>query len=365
MALAALASFAVLGLATASPLRDTTAYTFKDYKAEFGKAYEAQEDALRYQLFTDRLRQINTHNAGYAAGNHTWYAAVNEFTDWTEDEFNAIKTGKAVHNVFEHPTAQLDMMGANPDRIDWREKQVVTDVKNQGGCGSCWAFAAIEVIESHYAIATGKLLTLSPQSFVNCVKNPHECGGQGGCQGATFELAYNLTAETGVALESDMPYLGHDAPCQAYKAAVKGTGYVKLPVNDANALETALATKGPVAITVSAGWMFYGGGIFSGACSLTKGCTLNHGVVAEGYDKTGEGYWLVRNSWGDKWGEGGYIRLSRKNDATIYTDSATGDGVACKPYPATQKVAGESGILFDTAYPTGLMAADVTDELVV
>merc|ERR1711988_488395 len=125
-------------------------------------------------------------------------------------------------------TAVLGSSGeANAPSMDWREKNAVTEVKNQGGCGSCWAFSATETMESAYQVATGKLLVLAPQTYVNCVKNPHSCGGTGGCEGATMELAFNLTADTGIALESDIPYRGRDETCQAYKAAVKATGYVK------------------------------------------------------------------------------------------------------------------------------------------
>merc|ERR1712217_662161 len=117
-----------------------------------------------------------------------------------------------------------------------------------------------------YAIASGKLLELAPQTYVNCVKNPNSCGGTGGCEGATMELAFNLTAQTGIALESDLPYRGRDQTCGSYKAAVKCSGYVKNPVNDATSFETALA-KMPQSITVAAGsWQFYGGGVFHG-CS--------------------------------------------------------------------------------------------------
>merc|ERR1711948_158928 len=125
--------------------------------------------------------------------------------------------------------------GGNPDSVDWREKGAVTNVKNQGGCGSCWAFSATETVESAYQIASGKLLTLAPQTYVNCVKNPNSCGGTGGCEGATMELAFNLTMQTGIALESDLPYRARDQDCAAYKAAVKVSGYVKNPVNDAKA----------------------------------------------------------------------------------------------------------------------------------
>lgn len=205
----------------------------------------------------------------------------------------------------------------------------------QGGCGSCWAFSATETVESHYQIASGKLLTLAPQTFVDCVQNPQSCGGTGGCEGATMEvrpcsgsnprpargaplpcsfvlltgrwfephggkLAFNLTIKKGMALETDLPYRAQDGACPAYKAAVKATGYVKNPVNDASALETAIATKGPMSVTVAAmSWQLYGGGIFD-SCSQSGGIgpfkrhgdnTLDHGVQAVGYTSD---YWIVR-----------------------------------------------------------------------
>merc|ERR1712001_345276 len=124
-----------------------------------------------------------------------------------------------------------------------------------------------------------------------------------------MELAFNLTAQTCFALESELPYAGRDEACSAYKAAVKVSGYVKNPVNDAKALETAVATKGPQAITVAAEpWRLYGGGVFTGCSSgLFKSSDLDHGVQLVGYTQD---YWIVRNSWGASWGEKGFIRIS-------------------------------------------------------
>merc|ERR1719242_582686 len=119
--------------------------------------------------------------------------------------------------------------------------------------------------------------------------------------------------------------------CSSYKAAVKASGYVKLPANDAGVLETAIATKGLIAITVAASpWMFYERGVFHG-CSTGmfkhSGADLNHGVQVVGYTKQ---YWIVRNSWGADWGEKGYIRISRANDAKTFVDEQPKDGSACK-----------------------------------
>merc|ERR1711933_677796 len=134
----------------------------------------------------------------------------------------------------------------------------------------------------------GKVLKLSPQAYVSCVQNPERCGGSGGCGGATAELAFNLTATVGVPLESEVPYKGRNGVCQQYQPAVKVDGFVKLPSNDAAALESAVATKGPVAVTVAAmPWQLYGGGIFTG-CSQplpTIGAELDHAVQLVGYSQ--------------------------------------------------------------------------------
>jgi len=330
-------------------------FHFENHLKKFGKTYGAEELPRRQAIFEKNLAKIIAHNKEYRNGKATWYASVNEFADLTKEEFAVMRGGKK-WTPSTHPVVKLESTGTpNPDSVDWRTKNAVTDVKNQGGCGSCWAFSATETVESHYAIASGKLLTLAPQTYVNCVKNPSKCGGTGGCEGATMELAFNLTAQTGIALESDMPYAGRDEECKAYKAAVKVSGYVKNPVNDAAALETAVATKGPQAITVAAEpWQFYGGGVFHGCSSgifQSKGSDLDHGVQLVGYTKD---YWIVRNSWGAGWGEKGFIRISRANDAKTSVDTTPADGVACVPYPKTQTVGGECGILFDTSYPTGV-----------
>ena len=151
-----------------------------------------------------------------------------------------------------------------------------------------------------------------------------------------------------------MPYKAHDEKCTPYKATATLDGYVKLPANSAEALESTLATIGPVAVNVAANWQHYSGGVFSGGCTADS-CTLDHVVVATGYQKdlpfgVGGGYWLIRNSWGPDWGEEGYIRLSRKFDQTTFVDTRPASSVACKPFPKTQNVTGESGVLLDMSY---------------
>jgi len=358
------ASAVVAGVASNSSLLYED-YSFEAYLQEFGKKYEAPDHyAKRETIFKQNLELVKRHNAEYNAGKHTWWAAMNHLADWTDEEFQTLRSKK--YSPSQHPVVDLtDKSKANPDSIDWREKGAVTPVKNQGACGSCWAFAATETMESMYQIATGKQIELSPQTYVNCVKNPNQCGGVGGCEGATMELAYNLTAQTGIATAADMPYTQRDGTCKPYKAAAKCKGYVKNPENNAMGLETAVATKGPQSITVAAGsWQLYGGGIFHGCSHGFLGHqdnTLDHGVQAVGYTKD---YWIVRNSWGPSWGLSGYIHVSRASDSKTFTDKNPTDGIACKPIPKTQTVGGECGILFDTSYPIGVTAGDA-DEVIV
>lgn len=332
-------------------------YTFESYLVEFAKNHPSELKAMRREAFEGNLADIRRQNEKYASGQSTWFAGVNNFTDWTKEEF--LQVLNMPRSQFRNPQHVLKTT-ANPESVDWRQKGAVTDVRNQQ-CGDCWANAAIGTVESHYQIASGRLLNLSAQAYVNCVKNPQQCGGQGGCKGATFELAYNLTISQGVPTLDTLPYGGGDGDCKPYKAAVRATGYVDLPPNDADALETALATKGPIAVTVAASsWMTYRGGIMDtcayGLLRRWLGLTLNHGVQAVGYTKE---YWIVRNSWGTGWGDGGYIYLTRKHDQDTWNDFHTADGVACKPFPKKQIVGGECGVLAASAYPTGVAEADV------
>jgi len=331
-------------------IRNLADYSFTDFEIEFDKQYNNDVRPLRQALFDRELEIVKAHNAKFEAGEVTWWAAINKFSDMSEEEFSSMNGLASKHGTDFHGTPVRLGAVANPSRKDWREQGVVSPVKNQGGCGSCWAFSATECVESHYMIASQDDIVLAPQYYVNCVQNPQSCGGTGGCEGAIAELAFNLTAQVGIPLEKDLPYTGRDGSCGSYPEAVTCDGYVQVPANDPSELETALATKGPVSVSVAANWGRYGGGIFSGGCS-SNSCSINHAVLAVGYDQD---YWLIRNSWGSSWGESGYIRLTRSHDSTTYTDTKPADGFACKPYPETQKVKGESGVLSDSAYPTNV-----------
>lgn len=196
--------------------------------------------------------------------------------------------------------------------------------------------------------------------------NPDDCGGSGGCGGATQPLAFNYTEYTGLTLESDYPYRAQTLKCQERNIVpvVKNTGVVQLPSNDAAALLGAVATVGPVSISVDAGsWSSYGGGVYTDAC----GWDVDHAVQLVGYgEDAGNLYWLVRNSWGTGWGESGYIRLVRFSDGTSTgasepcgVDSTPQDGMACAGDTAPITYCGQCAVLSASSYPTGVGKAMV------
>jgi len=368
----ALAGAPTLGMA--GPLageRDWSAYTYDQYLTDFSKSAFNTIGSDRKEIFESNLKLILEQNA---KTEKTWHAGPNEFTDWTNEEFRAFRTGsrpdqRAMKLGVEHVTSQAPL----PDSMDWRTKttpsggQVVTPVKNQGGCGSCWAFSATETLESHYAIATGEAApVLSPQQIVSCAPNPDHCGGTGGCAGSTQPLAFNYTETAGITTEADYPYAGSTGTCQStkIKPVAQNTGYVQLPTNNYTDLITAVATKGPVAISVAAGgmgWQLYFGGIMSGSNNYD----MDHAVQLVGYGTdNGKDYWLVRNSWGS-WGEKGYIRLARFGEGKepCGTDKTPQDGDACAGDTKSRTYCGECGIMSASAYPTGLKKA--SGEIVV
>jgi cathepsin L len=250
-----------------------------------------------------------------------------------------------------------------PAEVDWRKQGVVTKVKNQGSCGSCWAFSTTAVLESHIAIqerAAGRdyqLQQFSEQQLVDCTPNPHKCGGTGGCHGATQELGFDYVSKNGIVLEQDYTYNARENKCvDSSKTKVASIeSFVKLPENDYNALMQAVANYGPIAVSVAADdWVFYSGGVFNGDC----GATINHAVTLVGYgiDEEGNNYWLVRNSWGEGWGEQGYIRVAREksaHDVHCEIDYKPADGTGCEGGPSQITVCGKCGILSDSSYPVG------------
>ena len=342
--------------------RDLSSYSFASYLAEFNKTYAPGEAGTRQTLFRSSLAFIDRQNLRYRTNQSRWWAAINHMADWSAAERSAVLGRRPLRPPRAEPALRPTVQARDlPAYVDWRDQGVVTPVRNQGGCGSCWAFAAVAALESHIAIKTGKLLDFSPQQLVSCVANPQQCGGTGGCQGSIPELAFNYTNTAGgITSESSYPYTAQDGPCDASKIAPLATidGYVLVPPDDALQLQTAIATFGPIAVSVAAGdpFVYYGGGILDSYDDC--GWEINHAVTAEGYGVAddGTGYWLIRNSWGTGWGESGYIRLFRQTDGSdepCGTDPTPSSGFSCQPYPDAITVSGMCGVLSDSSYPVG------------
>jgi len=333
-----------------------------------------EEHVKRQQIFNEHLDIIREHNSDPSK---TWFLAVNEFTDWSPEEFRATRTSHRPHPPGDVKyavafDAAASLKGLN-DTLDWRTKPgVVTEPKNQGACGGCWAFSAAETLESHLAIATGKPAPkLSTQQLISCTPNPKKCGGTGGCQGATQPLAFNYSEIAGITTEQDYPFRQSTGTCDTskIKPVAKNSGFAMLPQNNYTALMHAVATKGPIAISVAAGglgWQLYGGGIMKKGL-FNKGFDIDHAVQLVGYgEENGIMYWLVRNSWGE-WGERGYIRIQRFGEGKepCGMDNTPQDGMACAGDTKPIKYCGLCGILSSSSYPIGMQPVESHSSVVV
>lgn len=348
--------------------RTSLRHEFLGFKSTYGKKYESiEEEQQRMDIFADNLHKIKKHNS---RRNVSWRMKVTEFADMTEGEFKSSMLGGYIRTPVSgnHQKVERMHMEDLPTHVDWRDQGAVTEPKNQGSCGSCWAFATVENIESYAAINNVTVPELSTQEVTTCTPNPLTCGGSGGCKGSIPQLGYNYVQLFGLTTEKEYPYwsgtTGMTGNCKydldRRTPVASLSGYNTLPRNDILATMTHLATKGPLAIAADASpWHLYGSGVFDG-CDYSNNIGLNHAIQLVGYgtDPAEGDYWLVRNSWGSRWGEDGYIRLRRESELTCGLDSTPMDGLACVGGPGTdvQHVCGQCGMLYDLSYPLGVRA---------
>jgi len=290
---------------------------FLDFQKTYGKSYSDIEFPKRLQIFNDNLERVNKLNAEHILIGGDAVHGVTQFMDLTTQEFKAMYLNYVPRNeTVERPFLELD--GSLAAVVDWRTKGAVTPVKDQGQCGSCWAFSATEAIESYFFLKTGKLATLSPQQITSCDKV------DGGCNGGWPYRAYQYVQTAGgMELESDYPYTsgsGSTGECKFDKAKVvagsRPSGYTSIQKSESQ-LQVAV-NNGPASVCVAAdAFQTYRGGIL-------KVCPgqIDHCVQAVGYDSTNN-YWIVRNSWATSWGEQGYIRIAIGQDLCQIAQDAT------------------------------------------
>ncbi|XP_063039882.1 procathepsin L-like [Engraulis encrasicolus] len=309
---------------------------FHAWKLKFGKVYQTvEEEAYRKDIWLSSRRRVLAHNILADQGIHTYRMGMNHLSDMTAEEYGHLLGDLTPLNVTIPPPEdpvmtlkpQADSPQPLPESMDWRKTNCVTNVKDQGYCGSCWAFSATGALESHICIKYRRLYSLSEQQLVDCSGKY----GNKGCDGGYKDRAFQYVKDNGgIDYEVYYPYEARDSTCR-FKSRYIGAycrGYQRLAYNNERALQVALAKIGPVSVSVDASrdsFMRYSSGVYNDpACSSSK---TDHAMLAVGYGtENGQEYWLVKNSWGVGWGEKGYIKMARnkRNQCCI----------ACKPvYP--------------------------------
>mmetsp|Transcript_126100 Transcript_126100/g.306402 ORF Transcript_126100/g.306402 Transcript_126100/m.306402 type:complete len:409 (+) Transcript_126100:64-1290(+) len=369
---------------------DIEAYTFQHFVRDFQRTYEqgTEEWAKREELFNRRLAEASEFNA---LPGQTWKMGPSRFMDFTASERQRVlgyrgrggrrarEASPAAASLRRAPALPSSFSVVEAMEAKQRKPRLLKIVRDQGNCGSCWATAATSTLEGQMEVNATLMdqlsalkdhdakvpttPTLSSQAVVSCTPNPRHCGGQGGCAGATVELAYGMLEEKGgLPFAMEWSYKGTDDACKTdlfsgHKIGI--TSFTTLPANKQQPLlEAIVTTGGPIAVSVDAtNWFMYSTGIFSDG---KKGdFTVNHAVTLMGYKKPdgGEmGWYDIKNSWGAYWGENGHIRIEMKPDDEQHCgwDYNTKDGLACDGDPDSAWVCGTCGVLYDSAFPMGL-----------
>lgn len=275
---------------------------FDTFKSEFNKAYKTmEEEEYRKGIFLMNLAKIAAHNAD---STQTHSLGVTQFADLTQDEFVNTYLNTRLNEKF---TSSENARTANPSNVrlgdvDWVSQGKVSPVKNQGACGSCWAFSTTGSIESAYLLNDNSVL-LSEQQLVDC----SGAYGNHGCNGGWMDSAFQYVKDHGLQTEQEYPYKAVNQPCAADGGNYKISGFVDVPGCDN--LKNALSGR-PVSVAVDAStWSLYKSGVLS-KC----GTAVNHGVLVVGAT---DDYWKIKNSWSGSWGENGFIRLAAGNTCAV------------------------------------------------
>uniref|UniRef100_A0A3P8V151 Cathepsin 12 n=1 Tax=Cynoglossus semilaevis TaxID=244447 RepID=A0A3P8V151_CYNSE len=292
------------------------------WKSSLGISYDDTDDLQRRAIWEDNKLKIEDNNQGFLMGIRSYTMAMNKYGDLTRQEYQVLqgaimdarfaKRGQTVSARRLHYHAKK--LGAT--FVDYRKMGYVTEVKDQGFCGSCWAFSTTGAIEGQMYKTTGQLVSLSEQNLVDCSK-PY---GTFGCSGAWMANAYDYVVNNGLQPTNTYPYTSDTQPCyyDSRLAVAHIKDYRFIPKGDEQALADAVATIGPITVAIDAdhaSFLFYSSGIYDEpSCNPNN---LSHAVLLVGYGtEGGQDYWIIKNSWGSGWGEGGYMRMIRDGTNT-------------------------------------------------
>lgn len=347
---------------------DEAAADFESWAARHAKSYESAEEWIRRAaIFAENAAFVAKHNAEHERGEHSHWLGLNHLADLTREEFSKMlgydRTLRSVSDRRE-PADPSDWEYADvraPPERDWVSEGAVTRVKNQGQCGSCWAFSTTGSVEGVNFIKTGSLVSVSEEELVSCSTK-----GNAGCDGGQMDNALDwIVRNGGIDSEDDWPYDAEKGRCgwfaKKFRRPVRIDGFTDVPPEDEDALEKAVAMQ-PVSVAIEAdhrSFQLYAGGVYA---ADDCGTQLDHGVLVVGYgfdaDSPGhKHFWKVKNSWGDAWGEDGFIRIAKGGKGP-----AGQCGIASAPVYPTKKddAAPEPSFWNDLAD----LAADVRTEMV-
>ena len=281
---------------------------FLKFIKDHSKKYESvAELTLRYKIFTHNMlnNEVNLEAA-----------KLSPFMDLSTEEFSYKMGLNTIRNSEIRATSstyKLKTFGAAPDSYDFRSVEAVTPVKDQGACGSCWAFSAIGNVESLNILKTKKEVILSEQQLVDCDTERDQ-----GCNGGLMDDAFTYLTKNGAESADAYPYTARDGKCKYNKkdVAVEVKGFSDIEQNE-DRIKEVLFENGPLSVAVNANpFQFYTGKILRPTKKSCNPQSLNHGVLLVGYgSENGVNYWIIKNSWGQSWGEEGYIRLERGTGA--------------------------------------------------
>jgi cathepsin L len=292
---------------------------WESWKLSNNKSYSSiVEEKFRMKIFMENKARIARHNQRAHLGDESFLLQMNHLGDQLHHEVTSSRNGYSKGLLKKSGAKSLAASFIMPDHIcmpesvDWRTKGAVTPVKNQGACGSCWAFSATGALEGQNFRKTGKLVSLSEQNLIDCSAKY----GNNGCEGGLMDFAFQYIKENhGIDTEESYPYEAEDDKCRYSKKNVGASdvGFVDIKAGDEEALRKAVATVGPVSIAIDAShesFQFYSNGVYREPNCTPDG--LDHGVLIVGYGtENGHDFWLVKNSWGTTWGEQGYMKMAR------------------------------------------------------